>query len=300
MKGNKKIILGCLLFITVLCTVLIIKGMGGSDNSSTGVVESKEISQSGIVSADQKEETKAAISSSGPREAEVGSAALRKKEDAKKRESNIENNDHKKEPKNTKEPDKKEDKAADRKADNKIDKKTADLSSARTRSPKKNAGSQPKPQSTKNPEKSTQAAAPASTQPPAAATGATKQEKKECSITITCQEVFSHMDKLSESAKKVIPQDGIILNGTFAFEEGETVFDLLKRVCKEKEIHLDYAFTPLYSSYYIKGIHNLYEFDCGDESGWMYSVNGKDPGCGSNKYKLAKGDQVVFNYTCEY
>lgn len=92
----------------------------------------------------------------------------------------------------------------------------------------------------------------------------------------------------------------MILNGTFAFEEGETVFDLLKRVCKEKEIHLDYVFTPLYSSYYIKGIHNLYEFDCGDESGWMYSVNGKDPGCGSNKYKLAKGDQVVFNYTCEY
>ncbi len=296
MKGNKKIILGCLLFITVLCTVLIIKGMGGSDNSSTGVVESKEISQSGIVSADQKEETKAAISSSGPGEAEVSSADLRKKENTSKKASAKRNNDHKKEPKRTKEPDK----AADRKADNKIDKKTADLSSARTRSPKKNAGSQPKPQSTKNPEKSTQAAAPASTQLPAAATGATKQEKKECSFTITCQEVFSHMDKLSESAKKVIPQDGIILNGTFAFEEGETVFDLLKRVCKEKEIHLDYVFTPLYSSYYIKGIHNLYEFDCGDESGWMYSVNGKDPGCGSNKYKLAKGDQVVFNYTCEY
>lgn len=296
MKGNKKIILGCLLFITVLCTVLIIKGMGGSDNSSTGVVESKEISQSGIVSADQKEGTKAAISSSGPGEAEVSSADLRKKENTSKKASAKRNNDHKKEPKRTKEPDK----PADRKADNKIDKKTADLSSPRTRSPQKNAGSQPRPQSTKNPEKSTQAAALASTQPPAAATGATKQEKKECSITITCQEVFSHMDKLSESAKKVIPQDGIILNGTFAFEEGETVFDLLKRVCKEKEIHLDYVFTPLYSSYYIKGIHNLYEFDCGDESGWMYSVNGKDPGCGSNKYKLAKGDQVVFNYTCEY
>ncbi len=108
------------------------------------------------------------------------------------------------------------------------------------------------------------------------------------------------MDKLSESAKKVIPKDGIILKGNFVFEEGETVFDLLKRVCKEKEIHLDYVFTPLYSSYYIKGIHNLYEFDCGDESGWMYSVNGKDPGCGSNKYGLKKGDQVVFNYTCEY
>ena len=108
------------------------------------------------------------------------------------------------------------------------------------------------------------------------------------------------MDKLSESAKKVIPKDGMILKGTFTFEEGETVFDVLKRVCKEREIHLDYVFTPLYSTYYIKGIHNLYEFDCGDESGWMYSVNGKDPGNGCNKYKLEKGDQVIFNYTCEY
>lgn len=299
MNGNKKIILGCLLAIAVLSAVLIIKGNGGSDNSSTGVVESKEISQSGIVSADQKEETKAAISSSGPGEAEVSSAVLRKKENTPKKESAKRNNDHKKEPKRTKEPDKSADREADNKIDKKTDKKTADLLSARTKSPKKNTGSQPKPQSTKNPGKNTQAAIPAPTQPPVAA-GATKQEKKECSLTITCQEVFSHMDKLSDSAKKVIPKDGMILNGTFAFEEGETVFDLLKRVCKEKEIHLDYVFTPLYSSYYIKGIHNLYEFDCGDESGWMYSVNGKDPGCGSNKYKLAKGDQVVFNYTCEY
>ena len=240
MNRNKKTILGCLLAIAVLCTVLIIKGIGGSDNSSTEVVESKEISQSGIVSAVQNEETRAAISSSGPREAAVSSAAIRKKEDAKKRESAIENNDHKKEPKSTKKPDKKEDKSADREADNKIDKKTekktADLLSARTKSPKKNTGSQPKPQSTKNPGKNTQAAVPAPTQPPVAA-GATKQEKKECSLTITCQEVFSHMDKLSDSAKKVIPKDGMILNGTFAFEEGETVFDLLKRVCKEKEIH---------------------------------------------------------------
>lgn len=299
MNGNKKIILGCLLAIAVLSAVLIIKGNGGSENICTSVVENQVISQGGTVSEVQNEETRAAISSSGPGETEVSSAVLRKKENTPKKESAKRNNDHKKEPKRTKEPDKSADRKADNKIDKKTDKKTADPPSARTKSPKKNTGSQPKPQSTKNPGKNTQAAAPAPTQPPAAA-GATKQEEKECCLTITCQEVFSHMDKLSDSAQKVIPKDGIILNGTFAFEEGETVFDLLKRVCKEKEIHLDYVFTPLYSSYYIKGIHNLYEFDCGEESGWMYSVNGKDPGCGSNKYKLAKGDQVVFNYTCEY
>ncbi|MCI8365275.1 MAG: DUF4430 domain-containing protein [Eubacterium sp.] len=300
MNGNKKIILGCLLAIAVLSTVLIIKGM---ENVSTDVVENEVISQGRTVSAVPNKETRAAISSSGPGEAAVSSAALRKKEYSNKKESVKKSNDHKKEPKKTKEPDKKEDKKTDRKTDKsavkKADKKSVDKPSVKIKSPEKNTGSEPKSQNTKSPEKSTQAAAPAPTLSPAAAS-ATVQEKNECSLTITCQEVFSHMDKLSESAKKVIPKDGIILKGTFTFEEGETVFDVLKRVCKEREIHLDYVFTPLYSTYYIKGIHNLYEFDCGDESGWMYSVNGKDPGNGCNKYKLKKGDQVVFNYTCEY
>ncbi len=307
MKGNKKIILGCLFAIAVLCTVLILKGIGEGENGSTSVVENEVISQRRTVSAVQDEETRVAVSSSGPGEAAVSSAALRKKEHSNKKESAKKSNDHKKEPNRTKEPDKKEDKktdiksdkSADKKTDQKADKKTVDKPSEKIKSPKKSTGSEPKSQSTKSPEKSTQAAAPAPTPSPAAAS-ATVQAKNECSLTITCQEVFSHMDKLSESAKKVIPKDGIILKGTFTFKEGETVFDVLKRVCKEKEIHLDYVFTPLYSTYYIKGIHNLYEFDCGDESGWMYSVNGKDPGNGCNKYKLKKGDQVVFNYTCEY
>lgn len=291
MHGNKKIILGCLSAIAILCTVLIIKGSGEGENIYTTTVENQVIPQEGTVSAVQKEETIAAISSSGSREAAVSSAAIRKKGDTKKKVSVKRNNDHKIEPKSTKEPDKKSDK--------KTDKKTVDPSSTKTKSPKKNTGSKPKPQSTKSPKKNPQVITTAPSSSPAAAS-ATLQEKNECSLTITCQEVFSHLDKLNESAKKVIPEDGIILKGNFAFEEGETVFDVLKRVCKEKEIHLDYVFTPLYSTYYIKGIHNLYEFDCGDESGWMYSVNGKDPGCGSNKYKLVKGDQVVFNYTCEY
>lgn len=35
--------------------------------------------------------------------------------------------------------------------------------------------------------------------------------------------------------------------------------------------------TPAYNSAYIEGIGNLYEFDCGNLSGWMYSVNGVWP-----------------------
>lgn len=123
--------------------------------------------------------------------------------------------------------------------------------------------------------------------------------KRECFLQITCEEVFSHMDKLNESAKKAVPENGIILQGDFEFQEGDTAFDLLKKACAGRNILLDYAFTPVYSSYYIKGIHNLYEFDCGEESGWLYLVNGKNPGYGCNQYSLKRGDRIVFYYSCE-
>lgn len=125
------------------------------------------------------------------------------------------------------------------------------------------------------------------------------ERRSECFLQITCSEALAHMDKLKESVKKVIPSDGIILQGTVAFEEGDTAFDVLKAACADQNILLDYVFTPGFSTYYIKGINHLYEFDCGDESGWMYSVNGKNPDYGCSQYKLGKGDRVIFYYTCE-
>ena len=43
---------------------------------------------------------------------------------------------------------------------------------------------------------------------------------------------------------------------------------------------------------YIEGINNLYEFDCGEQSGWMYSVNGWFPNYGCSRYQLKDGDVV--------
>jgi len=56
--------------------------------------------------------------------------------------------------------------------------------------------------------------------------------------------------------------------------------------------------TPVYQSAYIEGIGNLYEFDGGPTSGWMYSVNGAYPNCGSSAYVLQNGDTVCWRYTC--
>ena len=78
------------------------------------------------------------------------------------------------------------------------------------------------------------------------------------------------------------------------FEEGDDVFTLLQRVCRENKIHLEFSEDPIYSSAYVEGLHNLYEFDGGELSGWYYSANGWFPNYGSSRYVLEDGDVIEY------
>lgn len=99
----------------------------------------------------------------------------------------------------------------------------------------------------------------------------------------------------------LVPADGVILASTaVTFSEGESVFDVLRRVCREYGIHMESTWTPLYNSAYIEGIANLYEFDVGSGSGWVYKVNGWFPNYGCSSYLLQDGDNVCWVYTCNY
>ena len=81
--------------------------------------------------------------------------------------------------------------------------------------------------------------------------------------------------------------------------QGETAFDLLQRLCRENGISMESSWSPLYKTAYIEGIANLYEFDCGKLSGWMYSVNGEFPNYGCSGYTLQDGDVICWVYTCD-
>ena len=108
------------------------------------------------------------------------------------------------------------------------------------------------------------------------------------------------MDSLKAGKEGYVPSNGTILSTVqVSFEDGETVFDVLKRVCSMSGIQLEYSWTPMYDSYYIEGINNLYEFDCGGESGWMYKVNGWFPNYGCSSYTLKDGDVIVWCYSCK-
>lgn len=120
-----------------------------------------------------------------------------------------------------------------------------------------------------------------------------------CTIQISCVTILDNLGNLRAGKDKYVPPSGLILaTSTVPFNEGDTVFDVLRRTCDQAGIQLEYSWTPLYESYYIEGINNLYEFDCGNESGWMYEVNGWYPNYGCSSYPVKDGDAIVWNYTC--
>ena len=122
-----------------------------------------------------------------------------------------------------------------------------------------------------------------------------------CTVSISCTTILEDPERLNAGKADLIPADGVLLAPTAVeFTEGESVFDVLKRVCRENKIHMEFSETPVYQSAYIEGIGNLYEFDCGEGSGWMYRVNGEFPNYGCSRYTLADGDTVEWVYTCDF
>ena len=109
-------------------------------------------------------------------------------------------------------------------------------------------------------------------------------------ILIDCSTAVNYKDSTRENP--------VILEKTqISFDEGDTVFDLLKNACKANKIQLDFKGSG--DSVYVSGIDYLYEFDCGELSGWEYSVNGEFPSVGCNAYEVKDGDKIRWLYTCE-
>ncbi|WP_258000411.1 DUF4430 domain-containing protein [Bacillus sp. Marseille-P3661] len=97
---------------------------------------------------------------------------------------------------------------------------------------------------------------------------------------------------------KADAETGVILNPTqVLFEKGDTVLDVLKKVTKEKRIQMEYQGSG--PTAYIEGIQNLYEFDKGPKSGWMYNVNGTFKKMGAGTAEVKAGDRIEWVYTLD-
>ena len=99
-----------------------------------------------------------------------------------------------------------------------------------------------------------------------------------------------------------IPKDGVILPPTvFEIASGETAYDILIEAARSFRISVDSTATGsgAKTMAYVSGIGNLYEFDFGGLSGWVYSVNGRMPSVSCGEYVLSDGDKIEWMYTCD-
>jgi len=112
--------------------------------------------------------------------------------------------------------------------------------------------------------------------------------------------ILHNMHLLHRDKHELIPPDGVIFPRTeVTAYVGESVFNVLQREMRRNNIHMASRFTPIFNSAYVEAINNLYEFDVGALSGWMYKVNGWFPNFGASRYTLNPGDEIVWQYTVD-
>lgn len=109
-------------------------------------------------------------------------------------------------------------------------------------------------------------------------------------LTIRCDKVAGKADH--------IPADGVILAETaMPIASGDTVYTILTDAARAYGIHMEASGAN--GLMYVNGIGNIYEFDFGDLSGWVYMVNGASASVGCDQYTLKDGDRVEWHYTLE-
>lgn len=98
---------------------------------------------------------------------------------------------------------------------------------------------------------------------------------------------------IADKSASHIPDDGVLLTPmAVSLYEGETVLDVLTRVTAKQRIHLETV------GGYVQGIGNIYEFDHGDLSGWVYLIDGREVKQSSATYRLSDGNVIEWKYVC--
>ena len=128
-----------------------------------------------------------------------------------------------------------------------------------------------------------------------------KEDSQTVTFAIDCADVFAHEKDLDPAVRPFLPEDGRVFpETTLVLRRGDTVFDLLKRVCRAKNIQMEFqgADTTAFGSVYVQGIGYLYEFSCGPSSGWTFLVNGRMPDRGCSEVRPEDGDVILWTYSC--
>ncbi|MDD5832952.1 MAG: DUF4430 domain-containing protein [Clostridiales bacterium] len=113
-----------------------------------------------------------------------------------------------------------------------------------------------------------------------------------CTVTISCE---PFLDDVSEAVRSRLPADGIILPVTeVEFRSGESVYDVLKRVCRAKGI--PYRASSTYYGAYVSSIDNLSEKYYDYSTGWCYYVDDEYAMVSSDQWQLEGGEHIDWIY----
>lgn len=110
-------------------------------------------------------------------------------------------------------------------------------------------------------------------------------------LTVDVLDAMRTPDLIPEEKQAILPESGILLEKEISFSEGENAYDVVLRTLQSEKLHYEADSTK-----YFLGIGNLYAGDCGELSGWLYSVNGESPTVGASQYILQDGDVLRFYY----
>ena len=89
----------------------------------------------------------------------------------------------------------------------------------------------------------------------------------------------------------------ILTDYAVSLNESDTVFDATFNACKDNNILM--SSRGLSAARYVEGIADLYEFDYGPMSGWVFYVNDDSASKSSGVYELNEGDKIRWEYVTE-
>lgn len=116
-------------------------------------------------------------------------------------------------------------------------------------------------------------------QPPAQ----TQESVGTVTVTIRCRTLDTEKIFLEDLVVSLYPQD--------------SVYDITLRAAKIAGLILSWKGTGSFA--YLHGVENVYEFQHGELSGWMYFVNGIEAGVGCGQYRPLDGDCILWEYSLE-
>jgi hypothetical protein len=87
----------------------------------------------------------------------------------------------------------------------------------------------------------------------------------------------------------------IIASSKVSYNDGDTIFDIIKNEAKKQGIVVESRGSG--ATAYIEGIDNIYEFDYGVKSGWVFEQNGVSLTKSIGLTKVKDGDRIECFYT---